>query len=408
MVDESAAPEHGPGGTPGPEERSWLQLLVLLALGLGALYLVGLLLAPFLPALVTSAIVAALVYPAYARFEGWVGFPNLAAFVGTVVVFFLLLVPLVALSLILVDQVRFGIDWVAQQSAGLFATGGRIRDWLEAAAGYLGMDAQGLTRQLSSQAQTVLSTLAGRTLNFLSGLAGWLLQGAVALFTLFYLLRDGERLMDAIEWLLPLDAENSRRLIARARDVTYATVYGHVAVAVVQGVLGGLIFWILGIPASALWGTLMGIVSLLPAIGPPVVWLPASLILIYTGDVVEGIVLLAFGVLVISTVDNLLRAYLVSGRAHLHPLVVFFSVLGGLFVFGAVGFFVGPVLFVLAVSVLEIARVALEPERGVPDAVQGGFLLQHVTTPAGGFGSPGDDASGGDAGTDAGDRGPSA
>lgn len=378
-VEEEPKGAAGAVGGSGAGERNWLQLVTLLGLALGALYLVGLLLAPFLPALVTSAIVAALVYPAYRRFEARVGYPNVAALLGTLVVFFLLLVPLVALSLILVDQVRFGVEWLAQQSAGLFASGGRIRGWLEAAAGYLGMDAQELTRQLSGQAQAVLSTLAGRTLNFLSGLAGWLLQGAVALFTLFYLLRDGARLADAIEWFVPLDSENTRRLVRRARDVTYATVYGHVAVAVVQGLLGGLIFWILGIPAAALWGTIMGVISLLPAIGPPLVWLPASAILIYTGELVDGLILLAFGAVVISTVDNFLRAVLVSGRAHLHPLVVFFSVLGGLFAFGAVGFFVGPVLFVLAVSVLEIARLALGPETAVPEVARGGLLLQRVT-----------------------------
>lgn len=390
-MNDGAEGEAGsrPPTTANSGDRSWLQLVVLLGLAAGALYLVGLLLAPFMPALVTSAIVAALVYPAYRRFENWLGHPNIAAFIGTVVVFFLLLVPLVALSLVLVDQVRFGVEWVAQESAGLFASGGRIRGWLEAAAGYLGLDAQDFTRQLSSQAQAVLSTLAGRTLNFLSGLAGWLLQGAMAMFTLFYLLRDGERMADSIEWLVPLDPENTKQLVTRARDVTYATVYGHVAVAVVQGILGGLIFWILGVPASALWGTLMGVMSLLPAIGPPLVWLPAAAILVYTGEVADGLILLAFGTLVISTVDNLLRAYLVSGRAHLHPLVVFFSVLGGLFVFGAVGFFVGPVLFVLAVSVLEIARLALEPGDGVPEVVQGGLLLQRVTAPADGPGVDG-------------------
>lgn len=374
--------------------RARARLFVLLVLGAGATYMVGLLLAPFLPALVTSAVVGVLVYPAYRRFEARVGHPDISAFIGTVVVFFLGVLPVLGLSLILVDQVQFGVDWLVQQASGLLSEGGRVRDFLNTVAGYLGLDPARLSVSVGEEFRNVLGSLAGRTFAFLSGLAGWILQTGVALFTLFYLLRDADGLMRAVKWMIPLEGEHTDRLVEQARDVIYATMFGHVAVAVAQGLLGGFIFWVLDLPAAALWGTVMGIVSILPAIGPPLVWAPAAAILLYNGQIVQGVVLLAFGVLVISTVDNLLRTFLVSGRAHLHPLIVFFSVLGGLFAFGAVGFFIGPVLFVLSLSVIEIARLALEPGPLTPDLFREGILLSRAVVEVEMEASAGEDDTG--------------
>ena len=357
-----------------------VQLAILLAMAGGAVYLIVRLLAPFLPALVTSAVLAVLVYPAYGRFEAWLGRRgrwagdrNVAAFVGTVVVFFVILVPLLGLSLVLVQQIAGGVDWAAGQIASMLGPGGTLRGWVAAGADRLGVDEARIAESLGTQLQGLVSLLTARTLSFLSGLGGWLLQAGAALFTLFYLLRDADGIVRVVQWLVPLEEAQTDRLFDRARDVIHATVYGNIAVAAVQGGLGGLAFWILGIPAAALWGTVMGVLSLLPVISAPLVWLPAGLLLVVQGRVAEGVGLLLFGALVISTVDNYLRAVLVSDRARLHPLAVFFSVLGGLFLFGAVGLFVGPVLFVVGVSLVEMARLAVETgdgdRRGPPPSI---------------------------------------
>jgi predicted PurR-regulated permease PerM len=134
----------------------------------------------------------------------------------------------------------------------------------------------------------------------------------------------------------------------------------------VQGLLGGLAFWVLGVPTPAVWGVLMGGLSLIPMIGPAFVWLPAGAVLIASGSTLRGVLLLLFGALVISTVDNIIRAVLVSGRARVHPLVVFFGVLGGVLMFGAVGILVGPVLIVAAAALMEMARLSLFPEEKAP------------------------------------------
>ena len=357
-----------------------LQLAILLLMAGGAVYLLVRLLAPFLPALVTSAVLAVLVYPAYDRFEAWLGRRgrwlgdrNVAAFVGTLVVFFVILVPLLGLSLVLVQQIAGGVDWAAGQIASMLGPGGTLRGWVAAGADRLGVDEARIAESLGAQLQGLVSLLTARTLSFLSGLGGWLLQAGAALFTLFYLLRDADGIVRVVQWLVPLEGGQTDRLFHRARDVIHATVYGNIVVAAVQGGLGGLAFWVLGIPAAALWGTVMGVLSILPVISAPLVWLPAGLLLAGQGRVAEGVGLLIFGALVISTVDNYLRAVLVSDRARLHPLAVFFSVLGGLFLFGAVGLFVGPVLFVVGVSLVEMARLAVGTgdgdRRGPPPAI---------------------------------------
>lgn len=361
---------------PDGEGDSRLRLAILLVLGGGATYLLGYLLWPFLPALVTSAVMAALVYPAYRRFETWIGQKDVAALTATIVVFFLVLVPMVALSLVLADQIGTGIDWLRREAAGLLAPEGTLRRWLETATGYLGVEGATVPETVTAQMQDVVRLLAGRTLNFLSGLGGWLLQAGAAVFAFFYFLRDAEGIMRSVTWLIPLEPGETERLVQRSRDVIYATVYGNVVVAIVQGALGGLAFWVLGLPASALWGTVMVILSLLPLVGAPFVWVPAGVILLSTGEIARGIALLAVGTLLISTIDNYLRAVLVSDRTQLHALVVFFSVLGGLFAFGAVGIFVGPVLFVVALTILELARLAMEPGTQILPGEEGGLLTR--------------------------------
>ena len=178
--------------------------------------------------------------------------------------------------------------------------------------------------------------------------------------TLFYLLRDGAQLVAGVRRAVPLEPERFDQLLARARDVTHATVFGNVLVAIVQGTLGGIAFALVGLPAATLWGTIMGFLALIPMVGPPLVWGPAAIYLALGGEIVRALVLAAIGALVIGSVDNLLRAVFVGGRARVHSLVVFLSVLGGIFVFGAVGVIAGPVLFVLAQLALEMGRLAAQ------------------------------------------------
>ncbi len=343
-------------------QRDTLRLILLLLLGIGAAYVMALMLWPLLPAIAISAVLAVLVYPVYRPLPKLLRSRPWAAGLGTIAVFFLLILPAVALGVMVGHEIANGIGAIRDQAAGLLHSEGALARRFQRIASYVGLDPGAAWDAVGEQLQRLAGVLANRTLGFLSGLAGWLLQAGAALFTLYYLLRDGDAMVARIERLIPLPQRESALLVRRARDVMFATVFGSVVVAIAQGVLGGLAFAALGLPGAALWGAVIALLSLLPVVGAPFVWVPAGVLLLLSGHVARGIVLLAFGALVISTVDNLLRALLVGGRAQLHPLIVFFSVLGGIFVFGAAGVLVGPVVFVVALAVVDLARAALEPD----------------------------------------------
>jgi predicted PurR-regulated permease PerM len=342
-------------------ERRRLSVLVLLAVSAGAAYLLGRILWPFAAAIILALVLAVLAHPLYRRLRRRLGSENLAAFLGTTVLFFLVFIPLSALSFALFDSIQGSVDTVFGGTGELLAPGGLVRGWLDRVTDWLGLEEASVIETLRGQITELGAFVAERTVGLLSGLGGGMIQAGVALFTLFYLLRDGDAVIDASKRVLPLDEELVDVLIDRSAEIIFATVYGSIVVAIVQGALGGIAFWAVGMPGAVLWGVVMAFLSLLPAVGPPLIWGPAAAILLLQGEVWRPLVLIAVGALVVGTVDNLLRAYLVSGRAQVHPLVVFFSVLGGILLFGLMGIFLGPILFVASLSMLETARLALEP-----------------------------------------------
>jgi len=335
---------------------------------------VALYLWPLLPALMVSAVTAALVAPLQRRWEGHPFPPGLVAFVHTLGIFLLVLLPLTGLSFLIGREAAAGIQWLERETPTLLGPGSRMETLVQAVLSRMGVPSLELTPLVARQLDQIASLMASRSMAFVSGIGGWLVQGGVALFTLYYLLRDSDAVQKAICWFVPLRESQTRRLLTRARDVTYATVVGNLLVAVVQGLLGGLAFWAVGLPSPALWGTVMGVLSLIPVVGPPVVWIPGALHLLSVGRIPLGLGLALFGFLVIGTVDNLLRTLLVSGRIQVHPLLVFLGVVGGVFLFGAAGLVVGPVVFVLALAVMQMAR---SPGDGEPPSPlsDGSFLI---------------------------------
>ena len=166
----------------------------------------------------------------------------------------------------------------------------------------------------------------------------------IMLYVLFFLLRDGQRLSDGIARAVPLQPAQTRKLLRQFVTVVRATVKGNVVVALIQGALGALAFWVIGIPGPMLWGALMAVLSLLPAVGAALVWAPVALYLLLTGSLLPGLGLIAWGVLVIGLVDNLLRPILVGRDTRLPDYVVLVATVGGISLFGLNGFVIGPVL----------------------------------------------------------------
>ena len=225
--------------------------------------------------------------------------------------------------------------------------------------------------------------IASLALNAGQNVATFVVMFFLMLYLLFFVLRDGHVIMQHLHRAIPLQYDQERQLFSKFAEVSRATIKGTLAVALVQGFLGGLIFAILGIQGAVFWGVVMVILSILPAVGAGLVWGPVAIYQLVTGDWVTGLVLLAYGVLVIGLVDNLLRPILVGRDTKMPDYLILFSTLGGLTLVGITGFVLGPVIAALFLVVWrmyqeEHATAVPEPSvageqaiaEGSTDAVQ--------------------------------------
>jgi predicted PurR-regulated permease PerM len=218
---------------------------------------------------------------------------------------------------------------------------------------------------LLNQIRGMSGSIAGRTLGFLGGIVGGVIQMFFVIFTMYYLFKDGERIAEAVRDSLPVERTQAEALLTRTREVIDASVYGVVSVAVIQGTLGGLAFWALGVRSAIVWGVVMTFLSMVPMLGAFVVWVPVAIYLAVTGHITKAIILALWGTLVIGMIDNFLRPKLVGGRTKLHELLIFFAVLGGLQVFGVLGFVLGPVVLAIALALIDVFRTANEAPQPV-------------------------------------------
>jgi predicted PurR-regulated permease PerM len=231
-------------------------------------------------------------------------------------------------------------------------------DWLRGSLPIINefLNGIGITPQ---DIQEKLSTAAIQGSQFVGSLAISAGQNAVRfgvmfflmLYVLYFFLRDGEQLLETLVHALPLGDERERELFAKFAEVSRATVKGTLIIGLVQGALGGIIFALLGIEGAVFWGTVMAIMSLLPVVGASLVWAPAALIMLANSAYTKAGILVVFGVLVIGLVDNLLRPILVGRDTRMPDYLVLLSTLGGLTVFGASGFVIGPVIAALFLTV---------------------------------------------------------
>ena len=214
----------------------------------------------------------------------------------------------------------------------------------------LGMIQERVTSSLTQGSQFI----AAQALSIGQNAFDFFVSFFIMLYLLFFFLRDGAALSRRIKEAIPLEAEIKRNLFSKFTTVIRATVKGNIVVAVMQGLLGGLMFWFLDIHAPVLWGTLMAFLSLLPAVGAAIVWIPVALYFLATGAVWQGVLLIAYGVLVIGLVDNVLRPILVGKDTKMPDYVVLVSTIGGMSLFGLNGFVIGPVVAAMFMAAWDI------------------------------------------------------
>jgi predicted PurR-regulated permease PerM len=311
--------------------------------------LCALIAAPFLSALTWAFALAVLAGPFHQRLEGKLGRPGLAALLSVLILTLVILIPTGVIVWLVGVQANQGFQRIQEEISA-----GSIRDM----ASHLPGGARLYDALMSGEATgTSLGPAVQQTAGaWLSAATAALLQMAVALFALFFLLRDRAAVLGAVRHYLPLSAREADQVFTRVRAITHATLYGTFVCAAIQGVLGGLMFWFLGIPGTLLWAVAMAMLSLIPSSGAFFIWLPAAVILAFQGDWTRAAILAGWGVLVVGTIDNLLYPHLVGKEMHLHTLTVFLAVVGGLFVFGAAGLVLGPVIVAATMAMHEILR----------------------------------------------------
>ncbi|HVF69983.1 MAG TPA: AI-2E family transporter [Chthoniobacterales bacterium] len=315
---------------------------------------------PFLKPLLLGAMLAGLSRPLYSWVKRLVkGRASLAATLTLIILFILVAGPVSAFVGVVVTQAinvsDQAIPWV-QEHFGAASTF-NLHDWLvqrfPALAPYVPAQTQILETMGKAAKATGAFLVSGAT-QFTAGTAAFLLNLFVMIYAMFFFFRDGRKIIDRIFYYMPLDSKDEELLLERLTSVTRATIKGTLVIGIIQGALAGFAFWIAGIDGSAFWGTIMAILSIVPGIGAALVWVPAVIYLFATGQTLTATLLLAWCAAVVGTIDNVLRPALVGKDAKMPDLLILIGTLGGLYLFGPIGFIVGPIVCGVFLTVWEI------------------------------------------------------
>lgn len=320
----------------------------------------------FLQPIFWAVALAIIVFPLHGRLtERMARRPSLAAAISMLVVVLIVILPLVGVATIVTSEAAnlYGrlssgqIDFTRlQQLANQHIP--QIVTFLHS----VGLDLDRLQSLLSSSAITFSRFVASEALAIGQNALRLTVYFFLMLYLLFFFLRDGMRMLDGLVHALPLGDERERQLLSRFAEVSRATIKGTLVIGVIQGLIGGIAFAVLGIGAPVLWGVVMALASILPAVGSGLVWLPAAIILIASGRWIAGLILIGIGTLVIGMVDNLLRPVLVGRDTRLPDYLILLSTLGGLAAFGLAGIVIGPIIAAFFLSTWEMAKDEYEGE----------------------------------------------
>jgi predicted PurR-regulated permease PerM len=343
-------------------ERYRNAFLVVLVLAISALFFV--MVRQFLMTVLLAAIFSGLASPLYRRLLA--GFSRLrrrraaASLVTILILVLLVVVPLLAFLGILATQAIKVSEAVGPWIQAQLAEPGKLENMLERLP---------LAERIAPYREEILTRagqLVGAVGNFIvsslsaatRGTVNFLFHFFLLLYTMFFFLTDGRRILDRVLYYMPLPHEDEERMVEKFVSVSRATLKGTVIIGVVQGALAGTALAVAGIQGAVFWGTIMAVLSIIPGVGTALVWGPAVIYLIATGSVAAGIVLAVFCGAVVGSVDNFLRPRLVGKDTEMHDLLILFSTLGGLMLFGVVGFIIGPILAALFVTVWDIYGTA--------------------------------------------------
>ncbi len=314
---------------------------------------------PFLVEIIAAGILVSIFYTPYE----WLvkklrGRRNLAA----------LLMCILIAALVIIPVANFMV-YAAQKSVDAYSEmvrhvdtdnlGAMLHDGILEKFNYLGIDQDNIKNFIVEMAQKLNDWLVSGGANLIKGTTGFLVSLILIIFTMFFFFVDGHKMVAKLMYWTPLSNKYDKRIFQKFRDVSYSTMLSTFITAIAQGLIGALGFMIIGLPAFFA-GVAMGFFSLLPYIGTALIWFPVGVYLLITGQIWQGIFLLIWGGAIVSSTDNLIRAYIIRGKAHVHPIFVIFSILGGIALFGFWGVILGPLIISLAITILHIYELEYE------------------------------------------------
>jgi predicted PurR-regulated permease PerM len=337
------------------DQARWLAVLAATAI---ALYLCWLMLRPFISVLAWAIVLVIVFYPVHERLAIRLNRRSLSALLSCLLVVLIVVIPITLVTLALVDQLDKVTPYIQTQILALMdphaSPIGRLAGWIEARFGVATVRSEAFIAETLNRSRALM---LGLSLSLAENIATSLVKAFFVIFTMYYLFRDSDKIVRRLPAALPLKREQSEAIIARTQEVVSASVYGVVSIAALQGLLGGLAYWILGLPSPVLWAVLTAFVCMIPMLGSFLIWVPLAIFLVVGGHWTKAIILVLWGALVISMVDNFLRPKLIKNQTRLHELFVFFSVLGGISVFGLLGIVLGPVILAITLGLLQTFSV---------------------------------------------------
>ena len=337
-------------------DEGWLSrersmAIVLFIITAIAIYLCYLVILPFLPALAWGMALAVMLHPLHGWIERHIKNEDIAAGLAVGIVALGIIAPVVLIGQQVVKEASSSLETVQKKfSSGEWPAAvtqnprfAPVRAWLK-----------DQNVDIAEQMQTTIRSISSRIPTVVTGSIWVLVQLLITLFVLFFFFRDRRKVLLEVRSLAPLSHGETSEFFKRVADTIHATIYGSLTVALVQGVLGGLMFLWLGLPVPLLWGMVMAVLATIPNLGTFVIWAPAAFYLAMSGDWMKAAILVGWGMLVIAMVDNMLYPFLVGKRMRLHTLLVFFAVLGGLYMFGAAGLILGPVILAVTDGLIDV------------------------------------------------------
>ncbi len=329
--------------------------LLLISVGVAVFFIFQ----PFLTAIVAAAILTALFKRPYHWFERLTrGSRGTSAFLTCLLVITIIVTPLFLVLSLAISEAS-NLYYAMTQESTLETSTEKVLSAIRNAP-YAGtffdtaaFDQEQIVNDIKEFSKNALGLLQAAY----QGVTHFVFWVFIMFFTLFYFLIDGKKALRALMQLSPLKNEHDELLIQKFISISRATLKGTLVIGVIQGLLGGLMFWIAGVPSPAIWGLVMILFSIIPMIGSTLIWFPAGVIMLLLGNVWQGVFILAFGIGVISVIDNVLRPKLVGQDTQMHPLLIFFATLGGISFFGLPGFIIGPIIVSLFMALSEIYSI---------------------------------------------------